>query len=1353
MKNLKLKSFFLALLLTCGVGQMQAWELWGNFYFSNYSKEWDDVSLCIGDDKGSAGYHFTKLDHTQLWYRWLTIDSYGDVYFFNGNWNDENFWNGYDYRPYGRTYYLSNDNKWQPYKDDYKENKPGGPGKRYYFDGVNNSSKAGYLPTYMAYLRVKIDEEADGTYPGCLSGETEWGHGLTFDFTGTYMSTDAATAQSTIEGLEKNYWLVGETKTWGYGGIPVTGEVTFELKTIDTGFELAGWAYSESATSPAYTPEDPTDVTFQVLGNTSYVAFIRRKSYTVTLNDNGGSGGSGSKTVAYDLSTNMTTSVSVPSKTGYAFQGYYTNPDGTGSMVINASGVWQKNVTDYTGTDGSSNPKWVRDGGVTLYAKWTQTVTLHDNHGGSNNGSISAIYNGVMSGKVVPTYTDHTLDLGYYAESGCSNMVMNLDGSLIASLTVSETKWTSGSKWIHDGSSTIYAHWKVNAPGSISCTDNVVTIAVPTDATVHYTIDGSDPTSSSATYDPTNKPVIASSGITVKAIAVQSGCTNSEVTSQAVTYTPVYTVTHTITNVTKSSGETSVLENKAYTALYTDATGYDLPSTISVTVGGSPLTLTTDYTWSVSDGTGTLSIQANKITGNVVITIVGDAETYDGDIEGVDGSDGAYTATYGATTIDVTTEPARSGYHVVGYFLSYALETYSLPIADASGNLITSATDGVHTYTNSSNEWTYTGDAPTIYAKWAVDTYTLTLHENIPSGTTGIAGTGSVEVTYNDVDYTPDELTLPRAEGYTFAGYYTAAVGGAQIYTNEGSIHTSATDGVTNYTSNVAKWIYAGDVDLYAHWTDNGTYVFKGGASDNETSWSTAANWTKGVAPSANDGSEDIIILAPVEIPASATTNVNSVRIGTVGSYTPVGGSAIAAAGKLTIPATAMLKVTTNVQNYDFSTPSASPTTESTLHIESASTGNGALVWGTSGTPGEAQVDFYTKSGGSVNSTASINQYIGTPFSDANVLYNYYNAWTFKVNDAGTAWERLKGNETMSPFVGYNVIYDGAVGHIFEMDGTLVTNANKTCTLSHTTDGEENLLANSWTAPMWIKGFANDDFTNADASIYIFNSTSEDDSEEDVSVGGGNYTPYTSGTSGDDAYIPSMQSFSVLSSGGAGSVTLNYTNLVLNPASHSHIAPMHAPSRFADGETEPEENLEPKMDFLRLRVADTNGWADELKIYIREDFVEEFENGFDARKMYGDDRAPMLYGISPDGRMAINCIPTADNHVVGFHGGSASNEYTFRFAYDGEEELYLRDNKTGAETLISAEDTYSFTTEAGDNDLRFSIIRKTPAVPTDIETVTGEGLQTTGVQKIMYNGMLYILRSGRIYDATGALVK
>lgn len=1367
MKNLKLKSFFLALLLTCGVGQM--WGYWINYpkiYFYN-SGNWTPGMFLVGHNASSQGFNFTPVDNTKLWYvqpgiNWSDLSEIHFGICGNGvtNWGYEGYtnfssrWNNLTTN-YATTEHTSNYDNYS-FNYDY-----------YYISYVNSSwtinSGNGAVPTYTAFLRTKVDERDGEGYSGIVNNSTTWK--ATFDFKGTHWKgEDGKTAQSTISNLNQNTWTEGGDTKYGYGNIPYTGEVTFTLKSITTGYELAGWGTEGDANPIWYTDGSGEEVTFNVskTGSTDnegvYVAFIRRKQYTVTLNDNGGSGGSGSKTVTYDRSANMTTSVSVPSKLGYAFQGYYTNQDGTGSMVINASGVWQKNVTNYTGTDGSSNPKWVRDGGVTLYAKWTQTVTLHDNHGGLNNGSISAIYNGVMSSKVVPTYTDHTLDQGYYAESGCSNKVMDLNGSLVASLTVSGTKWTSGSKWIHDGSSTIYAHWKVNAPGSISCTDNVVTIAVPTDATVHYTTDNSTPTGSSPTYDPSNKPVIASSGITVKAIAVQSGCTNSEVTSQAVTYTPVYTVAHTITNVTKSSGETSVLENKAYTAIYTDATGYDLPSTISVTVGGSPLTLTTDYTWSLSDGTGTLSILADKITGNVVITIVGDAETYDGtidsDIDGGSGTDGAYTATYNETTIEITTTPSRTGYDVGGYYLNYNAEAnpqYYNQIATTAGVLIESTA-----YTDATGHWTYTGDAPTIYASWVPKTYTITLDAN-RSGIPGTNGSTSFSVTIGSNNFDFDlsiagqqGMTSPTKEGYTFAGYYDDPDDGegTKVINADGSKPT------TSYVNASGNWINSTDnLTLYAHWTDNGTYVFKGGKSGSETDWEEDDNWTKGVAPSA--ATDSIVILAPVVVPASATTSVKSVRIGSAGSYTPVGGSAITAAGKLTIPATAMLKVTNDVKNYDFSTSTASATTTSTLHIQSASSGNGALVWGkANSTPGEAQVDFYTKSSAAGNwegANTDVNQYIGTPFSDANVLYNYYNAWTFKVNAAGTAWERLKGNETMYPFVGYNVIYDGAAGHIFEMDGTLVTNANVVVDAPNAT---ESVLANSWVAPIKINAFEASDFSGPNATIYIFNSTSEkatEDASRTTGVTGGNYSTYTPGSALDTDFIPSMQSFSV--TGGTGTVALDYSKLVKTPASHSNIGAMHAPRRYSADDEAPAEELEPKMERLNVYVSDENGWADLLKICIREDFVEDFENGFDARKMYGDDRAPMLYGISPDGRMAINCIPTADNHVVGFHGGSASNEYTFRFTYDGEDELYLLDNKTGIETPITAEDTYTFTSESGDSDLRFSIIRKVPATPTDLEELTGETLQDSGVQKIMYNGKLYIIRGGRIYDATGAVVK
>jgi hypothetical protein len=46
-----------------------------------------------------------------------------------------------------------------------------------------------------------------------------------------------------------------------------------------------------------------------------------------------------------------------------------------------------------------------------------------------------------------------------------------------------------------------------------------------------------------------------------------------------------------------------------------------LPSAITVTIGGNTATAGTDYTWDSS--TGALSIQGNKVTGNIVITVTG----------------------------------------------------------------------------------------------------------------------------------------------------------------------------------------------------------------------------------------------------------------------------------------------------------------------------------------------------------------------------------------------------------------------------------------------------------------------------------------------------------------------------------------------------------------------------------------------------------------------------------------------------------------------------------------------------------------------------------------------------------
>jgi len=94
-------------------------------------------------------------------------------------------------------------------------------------------------------------------------------------------------------------------------------------------------------------------------------------TYTITYNANGGSGGPGTQTATAGEATTL--SSTVPTRTGYTFEGWATTPDAT-IEEYSAGG-------SYTGT-----------GDITLYAVWSinsYTLTLNANGGTFSSGSTT----------------------------------------------------------------------------------------------------------------------------------------------------------------------------------------------------------------------------------------------------------------------------------------------------------------------------------------------------------------------------------------------------------------------------------------------------------------------------------------------------------------------------------------------------------------------------------------------------------------------------------------------------------------------------------------------------------------------------------------------------------------------------------------------------------------------------------------------------------------------------------------------------------------------------------------------------------------------------------------------------
>lgn len=544
-----------------------------------------------------------------------------------------------------------------------------------------------------------------------------------------------------------------------------------------------------------------------------------------------------------------------------------------------------------------------------------------------------------------------------------------------------------------------------------------------------------------------------------------------------------------------------------------------------------------------------------------------------------------------------------------------------------------------------------------------------------------------------------------------------AAVGGAYFFDLDGTISFIGHAGERL----ILDWYNSSDVQVGASWLTIPSIKDAGAA----TTWSTIAS-----TPTLED---IVVVRTPMAVDG---TGAKAKRVVLDGGQVEI------SAGKELVVAETVRRLTGS---------GFGATEEEDISIGStAGAGLGALVMGSHDGTNKATVNFTTLSSGTSGSSASVSQYLGTPFSDATVLSDWYNSWVYGIQYTGheIGWARV--NDGMDPFKGYAVISADGNNHVYWMQGTLVDSETKTIDgLNYqigaaTNPNNENLLANSWMAPIKINAFVEGDFTNADATIYIFNSGSPDNyaiNGGSTGTSAGQYSTYTPGTAG-DAVIPAMQSFSVYTSGESASVTLDYNKLVYTPAVNGTTPVANrAPQRRTLGE---------ETDKLHLYAYGESGYGDMVYLLAREDFANSFENGFDGRKVFGETVAPQMYAMTMDGNMAINCVPTMEGTVLGFRKGSGDSEYTFSFEYEGAETLYLNDLKAQTSTLIGAESSYTFTAAADDDEARF-IISATPIgqMPTEVERQKSKVER----QKIIIHGNLFIIRDGRMYHVMGTEVR
>ncbi len=533
-------------------------------------------------------------------------------------------------------------------------------------------------------------------------------------------------------------------------------------KPTRTGYAFGGW-YDTSAASGGtryYTEVGTSARTWNKTSNATLYARWTPNRYTVSFNANGGSGGQSANVTATYGSAMPGISTTKPTRTGYAFGGWYDTSAASGG-------------TRYYTEAGASARTWNKTSNATLYARWTPnryTVSFNANGGsGGQSANVTATYGSAMPGisTTKPTRTGYAFG-GWYDTSAASGGTRYYTEAGASART-----------WNKTSNATLYARWTANR------------------YTVSFNANGGSGGQSAnvtATYG-ANMPGISTAKPTRTGYAFQGWYDTSASTGGTQYYTAACASARTwnkTSNATLYARWTAITYSvryfdKAGNHIGTDQKAYDAWFNLR----GDPGRTHPAYTakgWARSANQTSASHAFALWTHNLAsaqgatfdLYLAEEANRYSISYDLAGGELSGQPTGYTFETPDLRLpEPARTGYTFTGWKVTGA--------AAGSAGI---AVDGVRS-TVKQGTW---GDL-SCTATWRANQYAVALDAAFPAfamgdvyegyapyGVSKDAGTASVTATF---DAAMPAATMPHATGYAFEGYFDDA--GTKYYDADGS--------------------------------------------------------------------------------------------------------------------------------------------------------------------------------------------------------------------------------------------------------------------------------------------------------------------------------------------------------------------------------------------------------------------------------------------------------------------------------------------------------------------------------------------------------------------------------------